>query len=201
MTDMKPSGRGRPKGTGLDDTAQLKAIAGMIASTPGLKPTTAIRELGITDPSIIRRLRDKYNAAEAGLLAEMAPMSRQASAGDANSHSSGQSAAGSARSMALAQPPDHRLSEQAAPKPVVAEDQAPKQISSQRPGRAPDVTFAKLVGLSVGLFVSSLEAQASVAAFCLKCTPVGVFMQTQVVFAEAAIALTSDVMSAHGSIA
>ncbi|MFY0612379.1 MAG: hypothetical protein JXQ99_12680 [Hyphomicrobiaceae bacterium] len=36
-------------------------IGRLIECTPGLKPTTAIRQLGYADPSTIRRLRDKYN--------------------------------------------------------------------------------------------------------------------------------------------
>lgn len=34
----------------------------MIAAKPQLKPTTAIKALGVTDPSAIRRLRDKFHA-------------------------------------------------------------------------------------------------------------------------------------------
>jgi len=63
--------RGRPKGSGLNDFAQLRAIAGLMISDPGLPPTTAIKALGIHDPSVIRRLRDKYKACEAELMAEM----------------------------------------------------------------------------------------------------------------------------------
>ena len=70
MTPAKTS-RGRPKGTGLNDTAHLRAIAGLLADQPDLKPTTAIRKLGIDDPSIIRRLRDKYQASEAELIREL----------------------------------------------------------------------------------------------------------------------------------
>ena len=54
--------RGRPKGSGLDDRRHLDGIAKLIAENPGLKPTTAIKKLGITDPSAVRRLRDKYRA-------------------------------------------------------------------------------------------------------------------------------------------
>lgn len=52
--------RGRPKGSGIDDSDRLAAIARLIASNPQLKPTTAIKSLGVSDPSMIRRLRDKY---------------------------------------------------------------------------------------------------------------------------------------------
>lgn len=51
--------RGRPRGSGLDDRGQLRRIADLLAADPALKPTTAIKATGVTDPSTIRRLRDK----------------------------------------------------------------------------------------------------------------------------------------------
>ncbi|MFA5899202.1 MAG: hypothetical protein WC829_08820 [Hyphomicrobium sp.] len=60
---------GRPKGTGLDDSRQLESIAALLAANPGLKPTTAIRSLGVEDPSAIRRLRDKFRIDQARLMA------------------------------------------------------------------------------------------------------------------------------------
>jgi len=57
---QKTAARGRPKGTGVDDAARLAAMAALIAANPGMKPTTAIKALGITNASVIRRLRDKY---------------------------------------------------------------------------------------------------------------------------------------------
>jgi hypothetical protein len=69
MSGMKGQ-RGRPKGTGLNDRPRLEAIAALIAANPQLKPTTAIRSLGYTDPSTIRRLRDKFHAARDTLMAE-----------------------------------------------------------------------------------------------------------------------------------
>jgi hypothetical protein len=56
----KTAVRGRPKGSGVDDAASLAAVAELIAANPGMKPTTAIKALGITNPSAVRRLRDKY---------------------------------------------------------------------------------------------------------------------------------------------
>lgn len=52
--------RGRPRGSGLDDRASLRAVADLLDADPTLKPTTAIKRLGVTDPSTIRRLRDKF---------------------------------------------------------------------------------------------------------------------------------------------
>ena len=51
--------RGRPKGSGLDDRISLRAISDMLEADPTLRPTTAIKRIGVTDPSTIRRLRDK----------------------------------------------------------------------------------------------------------------------------------------------
>ncbi len=63
--------RGRPKGSGIDDSRTLLEIGRLIESTPNLRPTTAIRRLGIQDPSTIRRLRDKYNASKDAIHAEL----------------------------------------------------------------------------------------------------------------------------------
>jgi len=51
--------RGRPRGSGLDDRVQLSRIAELMEADPTLKPTTAIKAMGVTDPSTIRRLREK----------------------------------------------------------------------------------------------------------------------------------------------
>ena len=64
--------RGRPKGTGINDRETLLKIAHLIAANPQMKRTTAIKQAGITNPSVIRRLRDKYQEEERILLAEVA---------------------------------------------------------------------------------------------------------------------------------
>lgn len=62
--------RGRPKGTGIDDRAALIRIAALIFADPNLKPTTAIRKLGVAEPSVIRRLRDKFKVFREEYLAD-----------------------------------------------------------------------------------------------------------------------------------
>jgi hypothetical protein len=57
--------RGRPKGTGIDDAARLASIAAMLSDDRGLKATTAIKRAGVSDPSAIRRLREKLRAGAA----------------------------------------------------------------------------------------------------------------------------------------
>jgi hypothetical protein len=61
---------GRPKGTGIDDSRQLASMAALLVANPKLKPTTAIRSLGIHDPSVVRRLRDKFHMDQGRLLAD-----------------------------------------------------------------------------------------------------------------------------------
>lgn len=58
--------RGRPRGSGLDDRVQLRRIVELLERDPTLKPTTAIKALGVNDPSTIRRLREKLKAEPAG---------------------------------------------------------------------------------------------------------------------------------------
>lgn len=55
--------RGRPKGSGINDQQRLAEMSRIMGSDPRMRPTTAIKALGITDPSTIRRLRDKFNSA------------------------------------------------------------------------------------------------------------------------------------------
>jgi hypothetical protein len=55
-----PGRRGRPKGTGIDDNERLAQLDALLRIHPDLRPTTAIRQMGYSDPSAIRRLRDKY---------------------------------------------------------------------------------------------------------------------------------------------
>jgi hypothetical protein len=56
------SKRGRPVGTGIDDSDRIARLLELIKTQPHLKPTTAIRVMGFSDPSTIRRLRDKFKA-------------------------------------------------------------------------------------------------------------------------------------------
>jgi hypothetical protein len=55
-----PVPRGRPKGTGINDSDRIARLAELLRLRPDLRPTTAIRLMGFSDPSAIRRLRDKY---------------------------------------------------------------------------------------------------------------------------------------------
>ena len=65
MSDT-PKRRGRPKGTGINDDQTLQTISGLLAANAELKPTTAIRQAGISDPSVVRRLREKLKIVHSG---------------------------------------------------------------------------------------------------------------------------------------
>lgn len=67
----QPSRRGRPKGSGIDDSRLLREIAETIQEDPELRPTTAIKKMGISDPSSIRRLRDKFNSNKEAIFREL----------------------------------------------------------------------------------------------------------------------------------
>jgi len=56
--------RGRPRGSGLDDRVQLRRIVELLEADPNLRPTTAIKAIGVSDPSTIRRLRDKLKLSD-----------------------------------------------------------------------------------------------------------------------------------------
>jgi len=66
-----PIRRGRPKGTGIDDNQRLAQLAELLRIRPDLRPTTAIRQMGYSDPSAIRRLRDKYKIFALGSRASL----------------------------------------------------------------------------------------------------------------------------------
>lgn len=66
------SKRGRPIGTGIDDSDRIARLVELLKTQPNLKPTTAIRFMGFSDPSTIRRLRDKFKAFQTTQAAQTA---------------------------------------------------------------------------------------------------------------------------------
>ena len=64
-------GRGRPTGTGIDDAVTLKAVADILATNPGMRPTTAMKRcVEDIEASPLRRLQEKWTVNGAALLAE-----------------------------------------------------------------------------------------------------------------------------------
>ena len=63
--------RGRPRGTGLDDSPTLRKVAEMLAADPSRKPTAAIkRALDKPTETAVRRLQGKWKDQGARYLAD-----------------------------------------------------------------------------------------------------------------------------------
>ena len=211
------AGRGRPKGTGLNDAAQLRAIAGLMATNPDLKPTTAIKTLGISDPSVIRRLRDKFSVVEGQLIAEIAPQlplgerapapaAASAPAKDAVRLVTDQAAL---QTAALAEAP--RVAPRAAPLAIV------RNVRKIEPARTVEVQKAPFVptpvpprpertrhfalpsetglgdwmGMGLSMYALSVEAQFAVVGLMFQWPPLTAVLKSQVAFTEVAVAMTN----------
>jgi hypothetical protein len=69
MDSVKPK-RGRPIGTGIDDSKILAAIADALLANPKLRPTTAYKQIAHkSSEASIRRIQAKWNAQRELLLA------------------------------------------------------------------------------------------------------------------------------------
>lgn len=221
MTPSKGS-RGRPKGTGLNDAAQLRAIAGLIAADPELKPTTAIKKLGINDPSIIRRLRDKFHAMEPQLIAELrtaaAPIHVLAQLQTpapiaADSASARVVTLASAREIKKTQPvaqidpavitaaaqAKQKAPVEAAP-PVSATIETLPVRARRAPGFTPpsETELPSWIGVGLSLFVFGFEAQYAMFGTMFQCPQLMDVVKSQAAFTETAVAMSRS-MFASGS--
>ncbi len=68
MARKSERGPGRPKGSERDDSAILNQMADLILRDPDLKPTTAMKRLGVRSDSDIRRHQVKWKARSPALL-------------------------------------------------------------------------------------------------------------------------------------
>ncbi len=203
MPSVKPA-RGRPKGTGLDDRNVLQNVIQLVEANPALKPTTAIKSLGVTDPSAIRRLRDKYNISVKASVAST--VSKSASrAGDT---------ARSPRAMALTTPgaalrsapieqPKPAAPPQAAPRSaaramtsVASEQVEAQQKLSAAAHRASSLAWFSLwTDIGLHSMAASLRAQWIIYDHVLRSPPVAAALSTHTAmtdFASAWCALSPD---------
>ncbi|MDX2308383.1 MAG: hypothetical protein NW216_09115 [Hyphomicrobium sp.] len=130
--------RGRPKGSGVNDHARLEAVARLIETYPEMKPTTAIKKTGVSDPSTIRRLREKLKVHSTDL-----PRSSPAS------HDNGSARPLSATAVPSVARPQEPSSRTGAAAAALAVLEAPSHLS-------------QAAGLWLGLYSASVSA-ASVA--------------------------------------
>lgn len=210
MTPSKP-GRGRPKGSGLNDAAQLRAIAGLIAADPDLKPTTAIKTLGISDPSVIRRLRDKYSAVGRQLMAEIAPELPFGEAVAATVKMTARTDSAippCARAMPPAGPTAARqhgsvATADAQAAPLTATGPVAERPAGQRairPSHIPLPSQTDLphwMGVGLSFYALSCQAQFAVMGTMFQWPPVAAVLASQVAFTELAIAMSSDIVKSN----
>lgn len=166
---------GRPKGSGLDDRQQLATIAALLAANPKLKPTTAIRSLGVEDPSDIRRLRNKFRMEQAKLLADARRVTRSSEAQPA--------CIGSAENENAPAPAVHRPS--ASP---LVNTRIPAET---RPSSSPGAFNFGWYELGFAALSAAVEGQAVLAQCWLHLPPVATTLRAQLAVNSVAVAVCS----------
>lgn len=184
--------RGRPKGSGIDDQKYLSDIAAMIAAKPDLKPTTAIKALGITDPSAIRRLRDKFHQFSATLGTGLG------SAAGAGPHmieeQPAKAVGASPRSIAAdVSRNDETLRALPEPSPVTAPVQAEAAPVVAAPRTAapasPIDLFAMWCGLGLDVISTAMATQAAMSRSLTRLPHIDLALRQQLAFNELAMSL------------
>lgn len=213
MSDMKPR-RGRPKGSGIDDSARLRSIAALIAAEPGLKPTTAIKRTGVNDPSIIRRLRDKFHAARAELMAELHGAAQPTVASRSSTTSrvrpevrgvrtepqllspkSGTPAATSASAFESANAKNAEHLGSALAKRGEGGTKPKSSRMGEMPRQEPEAWIATMCGLGLQAISQALETQLMLLAQFVKLPQVALAMRQQVAINDLALALDASARS------
>ncbi len=169
--------RGRPVGTGIDDTERLIVLRARLAADPQLKPTTAIKALGLTDPSVIRRLRDKLKQTPTG---QAAPETVNASARVEPAVERHVTAtAASARPF--------RLKEDPAETPPRQPPEQPFSARSQRPPADP--LLVSSLDFAIRAWTTAVTAQLGMMTLMLQNPLVRQSMQQQIAFNEVIMGL------------
>lgn len=180
----KTNPRGRPKGSGLDDRGHLEAIEKLISVDPELKPTTAIRALGISDPSTIRRLRDKYKKFQVSAAAALKSVEKEpkvASEADLKTvvHGKRQSSPSAAKRSL------QNNSSNSAPNTIRA---------TKEPRIDPLGLFAALFGIGIQVAAVSAQTNAAAVQHVMNLPPVAYMWCQQIAFNEAALHLYKNQM-------
>jgi len=171
--------RGRPKGSGINDQQRLVAIARLVSADPRMKPTTAIKALGITDPSTIRRLRDKFNSAATQL--------KSGTAGNSPPAVSAARQATSRRAALKIVDPVKRVQPLPAPEisPEISAVPGLAGHAPARPARSEAVpVVALLFGFGLNAATALFEQQMMIAQSVMKLPQVRDLVRHQIAFTE-----------------
>lgn len=161
---------GRPKGSGLDDRQQLRTIAALLAANPKLKPTTAIRSLGVDNPSAIRRLRDKFRLEQDKLLADARRSARPRAT----------------RSIPVTSNENTPLPERAGTRALVPIPRTAKPTAKLTPANALVVGWCDL---AFAMLSAATEAHAVLAEHWLRLPPVAATLRRQLALNTMAVAI------------
>jgi hypothetical protein len=172
--------RGRPKGSGINDQQRLDEIARLIGSNPRMKPTTAIKAIGITDPSAIRRLRDKFNLDHGDSYSASRTVSR------------GTSSPTTARAAPLSAPEPLRkaspISRPAVPTIEKRPAEALQGLAQALPAKAANTNqvpvAAMLFGFGLNAATALFEQQMMIAQSVMKLPQVRDLFRQQIAFTE-----------------
>lgn len=195
------SRRGRPKGTGIDDRQTLTAIAHLMAGNPALKPTTAIRSLGVSDPSVIRRLRDKFKGFSTEAARELSstsgprrpngPRARNATAaGSAQPRHDSRSAAQPARTATRARACNTPAS---GPRLTANDDDGERAAAPRATNSfAPHDLMLSLLGAGFAATQTALAAQAAFADELVRSPYVSLALRQKLAFNSWAMGFAND---------
>jgi len=180
------SSRGRPKGSGKDDWSRLQQVAALIAANPALKPTTAIKRIGVTDPSVVRRLRDKFNLAQDDLLTTVRRTRASAPPRQTQKRVSEARAAppAPAAESALKHQPEQ-------PTPKAVEATCEPRAGAARTSTAVFGPFATLMGLGLRAAAVAVEQQYSLCQYALRSPPLEALVRQQLLITELMITATT----------
>jgi hypothetical protein len=206
MPEIKPR-RGRPKGSGIDDRSRLRQLASLLRDKPDLKPTTAIRALGIKDPSAIRRLRDKFHLCRSELMIEIgqpAPIApsvtvaavrpARAAAPAPVRRALAAAQAAPAKTLAPVRPAVPRAPEPAAraaevPRPLPAPEPAPAARRARELDRAGGEWMTAWCGLGLQAMTSAVAAQVEFTQQVVRLPPLTAALRHHLALSELAFAL------------
>lgn len=175
--------RGRPKGSGINDEQRLVEMSRLLNADKRMKPTTAIKAIGITDPSAIRRLRDKYNVLHGDGHATSPPQYRAAPSGARTAPPA------RATPLNIADPirravPQPTLQPTPA-KPVPTQTASPAAPSPQRTTSTNQVPVAAMLfGFGLNAATALFEQQMMLAQSVMKLPPIRELFRQQIALTE-----------------
>lgn len=175
--------RGRPVGSGIDDRQRLAQIAQLLTFNPEMKPTTAIKAIGILDSSAVRRLRDKLKSGHADTL-------RAACA----------SAGHEARAQSIAAAADNvrpfRISEDVPPRGAVKTEAEAPETSRQNA----NPTLVPLFELTIGTLSAALALQQAIFGAMMQNPVFRTFLKQHIAGNDTLLSLLKIPVSPHRSV-